>query len=72
MVLEAHTWVDNILFADSQARAGKIDYNDEYYDAFYDAVGAILIRQLTNATQSVGSYWYTAWVNAGRPAPPAQ
>ena len=71
MVLEAHTWVDNILFADSQARAGKIDYNDEYYDAFYDAVGAVLIRQLTNASQSVGSYWYTAWLNAGSPAPPA-
>jgi hypothetical protein len=71
MVLEAHTWVDNILFADSQARAGKIDYNDEYYDAFYDAVGAVLIRQLTNASQAVGSYWYTAWINAGSPAPPA-
>lgn len=72
IVLEAHTWVDNILFADSQARAGKITYNDEYYDAFYDAVGAILIRQLTHASQSIGSYWYTAWMNAGSPAPPLQ
>jgi hypothetical protein len=72
MVLGAHTWVDNILFADSQARAGKVDYNDEYYDAFYDAVGAVLIRQLTHASQSVGSYWYTAWLNAGRPALPVQ
>lgn len=71
IVLEAHTWVDNILLADSQARAGKIDYNDEYYDAFYESAGAVLIRQLTNASQSVGSYWYTAWVNAGSPALPA-
>lgn len=70
IVLGAHTWVDNILFADSQARAGKIDYNDEYYDAFYDAVGAVLIRQLTDASLSVGSFWYTAWLNAGRPTPP--
>ncbi|MFQ5663686.1 MAG: hypothetical protein ACE5HL_07635 [Terriglobia bacterium] len=70
MVLEAHTWVDNILLADSQARSGKLDYNDDYYDAFYTAAGPILIRQLTNASQNVGAYWYTAWVNAGSPTPP--
>lgn len=72
MVLEAHTWVDNILLADSQARLGKVDYNDEYYDAFYEAAGAVLIRQLTNASQDVGAYWYSAWVNAGQPALPAR
>jgi len=71
MVLEANTWVDNILFSDSQSHSGKVDYNDEYYNAFYDSVGAILVRQLSGASQSVGSYWYTAWVNAGRPALPA-
>ncbi len=72
MVLEAHTWVDNVLLADSQARSGKIDYNDEYYDAFYDAVGAVLIRQLTTASQNVGAYWYSAWVNAGSPDLPGE
>jgi hypothetical protein len=72
MALEANTWVDNILFSDSQARSGKTDYNDEYYNAFYDSVGAILVRQLSGASQSVGSYWYSAWVNAGRPALPPQ
>lgn len=72
MALEANTWVDNILYSDSQARSGKFDYNDEYYNAFYDSVGAILVRQLSSASQSVGSYWYSAWVNAGRPALPAQ
>jgi hypothetical protein len=71
IALESHTWVDNILFADSQARAGKVDYNDEYYDAFYDSVGAVLIRQLTHASQNVAAYWYTAWLNAGRPTPPS-
>ena len=72
MVMQAHTWVDNILLADAQARTGKIDYNDEYYDAFYDAVGAVLVRQLTDASQNVGAYWYTAWLNAGRPPLPAR
>ena len=72
IVLESNTWVDNILYADAKARSGKIDYNDEYYDAFYDAVGAVLIRQLTDASLMVGSHWYTAWLNAGRPALPAE
>ncbi len=72
ITLEANTWVDNILFADAQARSGKIDYNDEYYDAFFDSAGSVLIRQLTNASQAIGSYWYTAWVNAGRPTPPGR
>jgi hypothetical protein len=71
LAIESNTWVDNILLADSQARAGKVDYNDEYYDAFFEGAGAVLIRQLTNASQNVGAYWYTAWLNAGRPALPA-
>lgn len=70
MVLEAFTWVDNILLADSQARAEQPDYNDAYYDTFYDQVGAILIRQLTYASQNIGAFWYTAWVNAGSPTLP--
>jgi len=72
MVVDANTWVDNIFFADRQARRGKPDYNDDYYDAFYDAIGAILVRQLTTASQNVGAYWYTAWVNAGSPPLPAR
>lgn len=72
MVMEANTWLDNILLADSQARAGKVDFNDAYYDAFYEAAGAILVRQLTDASQDVGAYWYSAWVNAGQPPLPAR
>jgi hypothetical protein len=70
MLLEANSWVDNILLADSQARAEQRDFNDAYYDSFYDQVGAILIRQLTQASQNIGAYWYTAWLNAGSPTLP--
>lgn len=72
IALEANTWVDNILLADSQARGRRITYNDEYYDGFYEGAGAILVRQLTNASQNVGNYWLTAWENAGRPPLPAR
>lgn len=70
--MSAHAWVENILLADRRARQGLADYSDEYYDRFYNLTGAILIRQLTDAATDVGSYWLTAWINAGRPPLPAQ
>jgi len=65
--MSAHSWVENILLADRRAREGLSDYTDEYYDHFYNETAAILIRQLTEAATDVGSYWLTAWINAGRP-----
>jgi hypothetical protein len=70
--LSAHAWLDNVLLSDRRARAGLSDYTDEYYDKFYSLAGSILIRQLTDAATDVGSYWMTAWVNAGRPQLPPQ
>lgn len=70
--LRAHSWLENILLADVHAHTGLNDYTDEYYDRFYNEVGATLIRQLTDASTDVGSYWLTAWINAGRPPVPRQ
>jgi hypothetical protein len=70
--LSAHAWLDNVLLSDRRARAGLSDYTDEYYDKFYSLAGSILIRQLTDAATDVGSYWMTAWINAGRPQLPPQ
>jgi hypothetical protein len=68
--LSAHSWLENILLADRRAHAGLSAYNDEYYDRFYAQAGAVLIRQLTDASTDIGSYWMTAWINAGRPPLP--
>ncbi|HEY6903874.1 MAG TPA: hypothetical protein VI216_06170 [Candidatus Acidoferrales bacterium] len=70
MCLSAHSWLENILLADRRAHAGLSAYNDEYYDRFYAQEGAVLIRQLTDASTDIGSYWMTAWINAGRPQLP--
>jgi hypothetical protein len=70
--MSAHSWVENILLADRRAREGLSDYTDKYYDRFYNLAGQILIRQLTDAATDVGSYWLTAWINAGRPQLPPQ
>src|SRR5215467_1963983 len=68
--LGAHRWLESILLADRNALRGQNSYTDEYYDRFYNQAGAILIRQLSDAATDVGSFWLTAWNNAGRPALP--
>jgi hypothetical protein len=68
--LSAHRWLESLLLADRNALRGENSYTDEYYDRFYNEAGAILIRQLSDAATDVGSFWLTAWNNAGRPALP--
>jgi hypothetical protein len=68
--LSSHSWLEIILLADRNARHGENSYNDNYFDRFYNQAAAILIRQLSDAATDVGSYWLTAWVNAGRPQLP--
>jgi hypothetical protein len=68
--LSSHSWLETILLADRNARHGENSFNDEYFDRFYNQAAAILIRQLSDAATDVGSYWLTAWVNAGKPQLP--
>lgn len=68
--LSAHGWLEAILLADRRARKGLSDYTDEYYDRFYNQAGAVVFRELSDAATDVGSYWLTAWINAGRPSLP--
>lgn len=70
--LSAHSAVESILLADRNAYLdGKTySYNDDYFDRFYNQTAATLIRQLSAASTDVGSYWLTAWTNAGKPALP--
>jgi hypothetical protein len=68
--LSSHSWLETILLADRSARRGENSFTDEYYDRFYNQAAAILIRQLSDAATDVGSFWLTAWVNAGRPQLP--
>jgi hypothetical protein len=64
--LSAHSWLETILLADRNARLPGKPYDDQYFDSFYNQTAATLIRQLSDAATDVGSYWLTAWTNAGR------
>lgn len=72
MTLSAHAWLENILNADRLAHQDLAGYPDAYYDRFYAQAGAILIRQLSDASTDIGSYWMSAWINAGRPKLPSK
>ncbi len=72
MVLESHTWVDQIILADRSALGSLPGYNGDYFDRFYSIVGSTVMREISSAAHDIGSYWYTAWLNAGRPPLPGQ
>jgi hypothetical protein len=72
MALDAHSWLENVFLADRRAHEGLSSYGGDYFDRFYAQAGAILVRQFSDASTDVGSYWMTAWINAGRPQLPAQ
>ena len=70
--LTAHSLLESVLLADRRAHTGLAGYTDEYYDRFYAQAGTLLASQLSDAATDVGSYWMTAWINAGRPQLPTQ
>lgn len=42
-------------------------YSEDYTNSYNDMLNGMVERRLTKAIVTVGSYWYTAWVNAGQP-----
>jgi len=68
--LETNTWVDQVILADRRSLDNLPTYNDDYFDRFYSQVGSVVMRQLNDAAHDTGSYWYTAWLNAGQPPLP--
>lgn len=72
MALDNFVWLDNFLLADRRALEGAGGYTDVYFDHLYNEIGPMLSQEISDAVGSVGSYWYTAWVNAGKPPLPSQ
>lgn len=42
-------------------------YEDQYAEGFHQALNGMVQNQLRAAIICVSSYWYTAWINAGKP-----
>lgn len=42
-------------------------YSKEYSKAYHDALQGMLEKQMRSSINVLGSFWFTAWVNAGQP-----
>lgn len=67
MLNATYVWLDNLLYEEDLARRGKPDYGEIYYEDLAGRTGPILRERLSRAAGNAGSYWYTAWTEAGRP-----
>ena len=82
-VLESYEKVDSVLSLDREALAqtpekdryvqktvrGRVvnEYSGEYFRRYDRLLKGMVERQMNEAIDAVASYWYTAWVNAGKP-----
>lgn len=72
----AYAQCDSIFKADAEARSqshGDIE-SAVYYQSLWTQTKPLFIAQTSQAATDLASFWYTAWVRAGRPpipAPPA-
>jgi hypothetical protein len=71
---EAHTGfpADQIYMKDKDGNFVKNKYNQqlhslEFAKAFHDKLNGMVEKQMRNAASATASFWYTAWVNAGKP-----
>jgi len=72
ILLDSYNDIDDLLKADLEC--GKVDptFGDKFYEAFKGQVGGMAAERLAASAQAVASFWYTAWVNAGRPRLPRE
>jgi len=71
-VAHSASLVPSILNADTIARRsanGRYD-TERYYYKLWELTGDTIIQQLSDAVTHLSSLWYTAWVDAGKPAIP--
>jgi len=45
----------------------KSDYSSEFAEAYHRKLDGMIERQLIRSIKTVGSMWYTCWVDAGQP-----
>lgn len=70
--LRTSTPENEIFVVDAQGAIVKTKYNaakfsDEYTNKLNSALNGMVESQMRKAVTETASYWYTAWVNAGKP-----
>lgn len=69
-LVDSYVWVDNLLRADTLSKRGVHGYGDAYYAALYVFAGKLAKLSMAQAATDLGTLWYSAWIEAGRPNVP--
>jgi len=64
----SYIWADNVLYEEDLASRTSAGQSDLYYEALRERLKPLVQARLELAARNVASYWYTAWVAAGKPA----
>ena len=67
IIRATYVWLDNVLYEEDLATRRSGGRTDLYYDNLLEGLKPLIEIQLNKATRHIASYWYTAWVAAGRP-----
>ena len=67
IVLDSYVYADNLLHADRRAKLGEDTYGTSYLEKLFRFSGWIAIQRMSDAATATASYWYTAWLRAGKP-----
>ncbi len=62
---------ERILEADTAAMLALKRDGKDYWEELERRAGPVAERQLAASAASVASFWYTAWLEAGKPVPPS-
>ena len=65
------SFVDRILASDREAIKGRAVYDEAYFAKLFEESGPIMEQRLSGAITGIASLIAQAWVDAGRPALPA-
>lgn len=66
-VLNSEFPTDQKYSYEERGRTSVKTYSAEYTKEYSDRLDGMVERRMRKAIISVGSFWYTAWVNAGKP-----
>ena len=67
IVLDSYVYADNLLHADRMAKLDEDTYGASYLEKFFQFSGWIAVQRMSDAASATASYWYTAWLRAGKP-----
>ncbi len=67
IVLDSYVYANNLLHADRKAKLGEDTYSASYLEKLFRFSGWIAVQRMSDAATATASYWYTAWLRAGKP-----